>query len=1177
MKQDDIREQFLQFLDEHYRKDLAIAVSKGIKSLIIDFGLLDKFNPELSDLVLEKPEETIIFFEKCTEEIDLPKKQKLHVRFKNMPESSKIRIRSIRSEHIGKLLCVDGIVKRASEVRPEVFEIVFECYECGEKMSVIQTEKEKTLQYPNSCEKCKSRRGFKILNQKLYDARWIAMEEPFEITTGERPSEIMIFLKEDLTTPKMQNRTDPGNRIRVNGILKEVPRRNTKGGKTRQLEILLDANNIETVETEWEDILVSPQEEKIIRDLSRDPKIYDKLIASLAPTMYGLETVKLAIILQLFAGVPHLLRDNTRIRGDIHILLIGDPAVGKSQILKLASNMIPRGRYVSGKGVSVDFDDPIIFRENGIVKTGLIGRVIDEYYRNNEAGFVTDNKGIEIPSLNPQTLKMEWKPLTKAFRHYTNEDMFKLLFRTGREVRVTGDHSVFTIENRKITPKKASELKIGDILLIPKKIPQDYPKIHKIDIWKELKKIDKNEIKNIEKKGNYIKSRFSKHKIPKYLKINTDLMRFLGYYIADGSIDYDNRNEFKIKFDIDRKDRKTMDDIKRISKKLFEVEAKEYERKDSNCNNIYIHDKIAYLILKNIFKVGRDATTKKIPDIVFNTESKFQKWFLYGLIKGDYGVTASKELMSDILYLLLMNGIVGSFTTRKIKKIIKFPDGHTSEIDREFYELKSPNIKKILEFQIMNSNLHSRPPIELFQSDLIKILRNNEYMRVSDSDFKRINSRFKKLLVDRLKIITSVVDAKKLSIKANIGIKSAQHYLKMLLKRGFIERENNFYRINEKGKKLLDEIDFLDKLRDSDLAFLKIKNIERIKPTSKFVYDLSVEGYENFVGGFGGVLCHNTGAGLTASVIKDEQFLGGWVLEAGALVLSNNSIISIDEFEKMEKTDQVAMHEAMSLQQVSIAKASIVATLPARTAVLAGANPKYSRFDPYLPIREQVDLSETLLSRFDVKFALKDIANAEIDAKMVDHVLESRHFKQETAQPTLSPEFLRKYIAYARNTCRPMLTEEAGRLLKDFYVDLRSKSSGEESPVPITLRQYEALIRLAEASAKVQLKDRVSTEDAQRAIDIIKFSLRQFGFDPQTGLIDIDRAEGGISTAHRSKIRVVLDIIDELGRNIGRTIPMDELIKRAQEEGVDNVDSIVKSMLNEGTLFSPKTGFIQKI
>ena len=206
MKKNDITSQFTEFLRENYYKDLALVVSQGEKSLEIDFGILDKFNPTLVDAILENPDENLDLVNKSVEQIDFPKKQPVRIRFFNPPESTEIRIRNIRAQHIGKLLSVDGIVKRASEVMPEISEVVFECQECNQRMIIIQDQKEKTLKYPVKCE-CGNRRNFKIVKEKLYDARWLAVEEPFEITTGEKPSEIMIYLKEDLVTPKMRNKS----------------------------------------------------------------------------------------------------------------------------------------------------------------------------------------------------------------------------------------------------------------------------------------------------------------------------------------------------------------------------------------------------------------------------------------------------------------------------------------------------------------------------------------------------------------------------------------------------------------------------------------------------------------------------------------------------------------------------------------------------------------------------------------------------------------------------------------------------------------------------------------------------------------------------------------------------------------------------------------------------------
>jgi replicative DNA helicase Mcm len=668
MEREQILEKFSEFLRDFYYDELIAAVSENKKSIEIDFSLFDKFDTEVSDYTLENPEEVLAIAEDAVEQIDLAGKPRLKIRFFNLPENKQIRIRNIRSEHIGKLISVDGMVRRASEIRPEVSEAIFTCPECDNRITEIQTER--IIRPPFECDKCSCKRGFKLVDQKLYDARWVAIEEPFEITTGERPSEIMIFLKEDLTTTRMQNKTEPGNRIKTVGILKQIPKR-VKGTRSRQMEIYIDANHVENVEMEWEELELTPDDEKKIIELARSPDIYDKLSRSIAPTLYGMQEVKEAIVLQLFGGEQHIQKDKSRVRGVIHLLLVGDPSTAKSVIMKVASGLIPRGRYVSGKGV--------------------------------------------------------------------------------------------------------------------------------------------------------------------------------------------------------------------------------------------------------------------------------------------------------------------------------------------------------------------------------------------------------------------------------------------------------------------------------------------------------------------------TGAGLTATVVRDEEFLGGWVLEAGALVMCNRSMLAIDEFEKIDISDQVALHEAMEQNTISIAKANIIATLPAQTSILAGGNPKFGRFDPYLPIKEQITVPETLLSRFDIKFAMRDLPNPEIDRMIADHILQTRHYGAEDVVIEIDNDLLKKYVAYSRKNYHPQLSRESGEALKEFFVKLREKVTTEESPVPITLRQYEALIRLTEASAKIQLRNITNKEDSLRAINLMKASLRQFGFDPETGKIDIDRVEGHVTSTQRSRIRIVLDIINDLAKVFGKEIPTEEVVKEAQKQGVIEISSIIEQMRDEGLLIEPKPNFIQKI
>ena len=660
-------ERLEEFFRQFYEKKLLSVAAAGKKSVDVDFSLLDKFDPEMADELLNNPEEFLNTAEEAIYNIDFPEGNlKIKPRFFNLPDRFNIRIRNLRSKHIGKFLSLDGIVRRASEVKPEVEIAIYQCSECGATIRVKQTER--MITPPKFCE-CGRRGGFVLVDRELADARWIFMEEPYEVVTAEKAGEVSVYLKADLTIPEMQRRTDPGNRIRVTGIVKEI-KRMFRGKMRIQSDICIEANHIAPTEIEWEEVEITPEDEQKIKELAKDPQVYEKIVASLAPSMYGMEKIKEAIALQLFSGVPHNLPDGTRIRGDIHLLLIGDPSTGKSQMLKLISNIIPRGKYVAGRGT--------------------------------------------------------------------------------------------------------------------------------------------------------------------------------------------------------------------------------------------------------------------------------------------------------------------------------------------------------------------------------------------------------------------------------------------------------------------------------------------------------------------------TAAGLTATVIRDEEFMGGWVLEAGAMVLANKGIIAIDEFDKMSQQDQIAMHEALEQQTISIAKASIIATLPAQVSVIAGANPKYFRFDPYRPIAEQINIPDTLLARFDVKFALRDIPNKEMDEKLARHILETR-LEPSRVTPVIEPKFLRKYIAYARKNCKPQMTREAAEALKEFYLRMRGLYAGEDT-IAITLRQNEGLMRMAEASAKIRLSDKVEGQDAERSIGILEHSIRELGYDYETGKIDIDRTEG-VPASQRSKIHAILDIIDMLEKKLGKPIPKEEVLTAAEEQGIkiSDTEELLRRLKAEGSIFEPKINFIEKI
>jgi replicative DNA helicase Mcm len=663
------------FIEQYYYNDLMNGVKKGKKSLQINFGDIAKFDLDVADELITRPQEILEYFEAAVKEFELPKKPDdvIKVRISNLPKSQNIRIRSIRSEHLGKLICVDGIIRQASDVRPKITRAYFNCPSCSQTIIVEQTTPK--FQEPRKCPNCGKTGRFILKDKKLVDMQRLLIEEsPESLSGGEQAKRIAIFVSEDLLDPKLEKKRYPGNRILINGIIREIPVSLPTGGQSTKFDLIIDANFLDTIEEEYEDLEISHDDEEKIKALAKSSTIFKKMVNSIAPTIMGYDEIKLAVMLQLFGGSKKERDDGTRMRGDIHLFLVGDPGAGKSEILNYVAKLAPKARYVSGKGTS--------------------------------------------------------------------------------------------------------------------------------------------------------------------------------------------------------------------------------------------------------------------------------------------------------------------------------------------------------------------------------------------------------------------------------------------------------------------------------------------------------------------------GAGLTAAVVKDE-FMRGWALEAGALVLANKGICCIDEMDKMSKEDRSSMHEALEQQKISISKANIQATLKAETSVLAAANPKFGRFDPYSPIGQQIDIPSTLISRFDLIFTIRDIPNVETDTKIARHILELQR-DINSIKPDIDRETVRKYIAYAKQHYKPILTKEAQEEIVKFYIDLRSSVASDESEIkaiPISARQLQGLVRLSEASARVRLSKKATKKDALRAIDLLKNCMKAVGTDPETGKFDIDRISSGISASQRSRIHIVKNVIDKLEAKIGKVIPITDIIKEAISEGVpeDKASESVQNLIKKGDLYSPRHGLVQKI
>ena len=318
-----------------------------------------------------------------------------------------------------------------------------------------------------------------------------------------------------------------------------------------------------------------------------------------------------------------------------------------------------------------------------------------------------------------------------------------------------------------------------------------------------------------------------------------------------------------------------------------------------------------------------------------------------------------------------------------------------------------------------------------------------------------------------------------------------------------------------------------------------------------------------------------TAAGLTAAVIREKG--GGMSLEAGALVLADKGIACIDEMDKMRPEDRVAIHEAMEQHTVSVAKGGIVATLNARTAIIAAANPALGRYEPHRTVAENISLPVTILSRFDLIFVLRDVPNKETDSKMSEHILGLHKKGLTSVETSISAELLRKYISYAKSV-RPVLGDEALRRLNDFYLAMRSASEAEGSPVAITARQLESLVRTAEARARAALRKEVTAEDAEAAVAIMKRSLEEVGIDLSSYKMDIDIIMTGKPKSVRDRLQTVLSTLMAMEKDTGiveKRALLDEL-ETVHKVPRGEAERLIGQLLREGTIYSPREEYLKK-
>ncbi|MBI2547964.1 helix-turn-helix domain-containing protein [Candidatus Woesearchaeota archaeon] len=772
-----------KFLETQYYAKLLETLRKGEHHLVLDFQEFSKFHPGIADELLEEPEEILGAFEMALESFDFPAEQikRFHFRVTNLPDSQKMLIRNVRSVHLGRFLQIDGVVRQKSDVRPQVTSARFECPSCGNIISVLQLDTK--FKEPSRCG-CGRKGKFKLIAKELVDAQGLVLEEaPEDLEGGEQPKRINVFLKDDLVSPLSEKRTNPGNKIRLNGIIKEVPIELRSGAKSTRYEILLEGNFLQPIEEDFTDITISEKEEQEIKDLAQDQRLLQKLVGSIAPSIYGHEKIKEALLLQLAGGVRKIRDDGVVTRGDIHVLLIGDPGAGKC---------------VAGD-TKIVLDSGEIVPIKKLVEQESLGQYT--YY------------GQKVYSINLFGTLTSSQPL-RFWKRKAPSQMLKIVTGTGNELIVTNEHPLFTTSDGIIFAKEAHTYHVGEYIALP----------NKIVVEGSLQKIPK-EIRYSPAHNRV------KHRVKEY--IDGDVARFLGYLIGDGYVSM-RKTTGLVSFT--NADQEILRDFEQLCQRVLGITPTRRRKQQTAAYESYLSSIEVVRILEKIDEnITKRSAEMRISDALTRSPNAIVKEFLRSLFECEAFIdprkreiefsSKSKDLIFDLKLVLLRFGIISQVTSS-----LKYATNTSQKIKRRYYRLrisgenvcvfarevgfvstvKTRRLQKVIATKsILNTNINIVPHVK----ELLKLLRKQYGLHQSSFGMSRSSYQHYER-GDRHP------SRQKLQQIAEVYTRITPH--------------DPFVQI-------------LTKASQADLFWDKIREITIVPTTEDYVYDLEIEHVHNFV------------------------------------------------------------------------------------------------------------------------------------------------------------------------------------------------------------------------------------------------------------------------------------------------------------------------------------------
>jgi replicative DNA helicase Mcm len=782
-----------------------------------------------------------------------------------------------------------------------------------------------------------------------------------------------------------------------------------------------------------------------------------------------------------------------------------------------------------------------------------IGDLVDERMADNPA--VVDGLDCEllpVDDIGLHTVDLDTKITTKTgvdriSRHEAPEQFIRVEFSNGRSVRVTPEHPMFVDSDGGLGIVEAREIAEGAFVPAPRTLPNSSEPVAlapEPQVGKE---------KDVA--------------LPETL--TPALGEILGLLVAEGHAYAGSAHEIGFS----NQDEQLLARMERLVQSAFGIESCETTNAAGTVTKRWISTNLYRWFESNVPEVMATAREKRIPAAVLGASEEVIRRFLVGAFAGDGGVeseamafsTASEGLARDYADALSKIGVasrihhdtsedswktyvMGDSTERFVEAVVRTADDRyedarafaerSAETPRHHDVLPTSAAREIRDLRKLLGLRHTgqyRPHLdegygvqrETVRDELDTLRERIESVREALDDAESLGDVRSAIgwsgraLAERLDGVTGD------SIQyAESGGYDASR------RASLTERAESAVREALAAAERRIE-DLADR---TDLRYYRVRSVETVPNDGHdWVYDVTVEPTHTFVGQ--GVVLHNS---------------------------------------------------------ISVSKAGINATLKSRCSLLGAANPSMGRFDRYEPIAEQIDLAPPLISRFDLIFTVTDQPDEEEDARLAEHIIQTNYAGElhthrtetstsnyseeevervtEEVAPTIEPELLRKYVAYAKRNCFPTMTEEAKSEIQQFYVDLRANGSGEDSPVPVTARKLEALVRLAEASARVRLSDTVEQEDARRAVEIARYCLEDIGLDPETGELDADVIETGTSKSQRDRVRNLLDIIAEIEREYDEGAPVDVILERCEEIDIseNKAEHEIDKLKQKGEVYEPQ-------